>query len=73
METESTLGEIRNLLAGLRCPSLGLLYWPDKTPVRVTTALAGGPGGLHYVLAVEVNRRVGSAHQNPGCSVEVQG
>jgi hypothetical protein len=49
------LGEVRDLLAGLRCPELDRLApLPDARPVEVTTSLGRVPGGLCLGVAVEI-------------------
>lgn len=50
-----TVGELRDLLAGLCCPLCQTLPAADGAPCRVSTASArADDGGVHYVLAVEI-------------------
>lgn len=51
----TTLGEVRDLLAGLRAPEWERLrHVPDNQAVEVTTALDAIPGGLCLAVAVEL-------------------
>jgi hypothetical protein len=50
-----TLGDVRNLLAGLRCPVLEGIRLSDKTRVEVAAGEKVSKNGKRlYVLAVEL-------------------
>lgn len=57
VEERCTLGEIRNLLAGLRCDRLPRLEeLPDTHPVDVTTAVKSTDEGWIYAVCVDVSK-----------------
>lgn len=65
MEISSTLGEVRNLLAGLRCSQLETVPGTDDTPVRLSTAFLKVAGGGHYILAVDIDFRPQGGRARP--------
>jgi hypothetical protein len=54
MENTLTLGEIRNLLAGLGCDVLSRVAGPDDHPVHVSTGFESLDGHRCYALVVEL-------------------